>query len=536
MRLTLSKQLWTLGALGLALGGVVAGSTYLGMNAVAQTTAKMAERAGTIRSSCEADMMHDAIRGDVLAWRLAESDAERSEATDALAEHADNFRRLLKETADAHLTEAERSKVSSATTAVEAYIDSAESLMNKPHDDDSAIATAQADFSQRFDALEEELEALSGLLEEGVQTANSTAAAMPFIVMMRTLAVLGVGGAALVGACWYIRRGILQRTGVARDGLAALAAGDLTKSCNDNVQDEIGAIVQDINTTRGKLATTVQAMQQAAAALGTVTSNIRENANEVVTGMDQQSQTTTQVSAAIEELAASIREIANKSTDAAQSSDESRKESRSGAEVVDHTVAEIKAIASTVVDAVQSVRALGTKSEEIGKLVATIDEIAEQTNLLALNAAIEAARAGEHGRGFAVVADEVRKLAERTQRATEEVTRTVREVQSASQQTVQTIEKGSSRVNVGVESANQAGVALSRITQNTDALSGMVRAIAASTEQQSAASEELTRSVSQIAEVTQTAKRSAGTLADASVQLTREYERLASAVKAFRLS
>lgn len=536
MRLTLSKQLWLLGAMGLTLGGIVAGSTYLGMNAVTQATAQMAERASTVRSSCEGDMMHDAIRGDVLAWRLAEDDAERAEATAALAEHAENFKRLLKETADAHLTKAEQTKVTQAQEAVEAYIASADTLMRCNPEDAATIKTAQAEFTTRFDALEEELEALSGLLEEGVHAANATAASMPLVVMMRTLLVLGVGGAALVGACWFIRSGILRRTAVAREGLAALAAGDLTRECEDNVNDEIGAIIRDLNLTRGKLAATVTAMQQAAQALGDVTAQVRDNAGGVVTGMDRQSQTTAQVSAAIEELAASIREIANKSTQAAHSSDESQKESRGGAEVVDHTVAEIKGIASTVVDAVQSVRALGAKSAEIGKLVETIDEIAEQTNLLALNAAIEAARAGEHGRGFAVVADEVRKLAERTQRATEEVTRTVREVQSASQETVQTIEQGSSRVSVGVESANKAGVALSRITQNTDALSGMVRAIAASTEQQSAASEELTRSVTEIAAVTESAKQSASTLSQASVQMSREYERLATAVRAFRLS
>ncbi len=536
MRLTLSKQLWLLGALGLSLGGVVAGSTYLGMNAVTQTTAMMAERAGTIRSSCEGDMMHDAIRGDVLAWRLAEDEAERADAVAALSEHAENFHRLLKETAAAHLTQTEKAKVSQATEAVDAYIASAQTLMRCDPADVAAIKTAQAEFTTRFDALEEELEALSGLLEEGVQSANTAAAAMPFVVMMRTLAALAVGGAVLVTACWFIRRGILRRTVVAREGLAALASGDLTRSCTDDIDDEIGAIVRDLNVTRTKLAAAVHSMKQAAEALGSVTAQVRDNASGVVTGMDRQAKTTAQVSAAIEELAASIREIATKSTQAAHSSDESQKESRGGAEVVDHTVAEIKGIASTVVDAVQSVRALGAKSAEIGKLVETIDEIAEQTNLLALNAAIEAARAGEHGRGFAVVADEVRKLAERTQRATEEVTRTVREVQSASQETVQTIEQGSARVSVGVDSANKAGLALSRITQNTDALSGMVRAIAASTEQQSAASEELTRSVTEIAEVTESAKQSAGTLSEASVQMSREYERLATAVRNFKLA
>jgi methyl-accepting chemotaxis protein len=535
MRLTLSKQLWLLGGLGVSLGCVVAGSTFLGMNAVTRTTASMAERASTIRSSCEGDMMHDAIRGDVLAWRLAETDTERDEAVAALKEHAENFERLLKETGEAELTSAEKNAVAKATEEVNAYIASAQALMRSNPEDVDAVKVAQTEFNGRFDALEEQLEALSALLEEGMQAANTAAANMPFIVMMRTLAALALGGGALVAACWFIRRGILQRTTVAREGLAALAAGDLTKSCSDTVDDEIGAIVRDLNVTRNKLAVTVQSMLEAAEALGDVTTHVRDNASGVVTGMDRQAQTTAQVSAAIEELAASIREIATKSTDAARCSDESQKESRGGAEVVDHTVTEIKGIASNVVDAVQSVRALGAKSAEIGKLVETIDEIAEQTNLLALNAAIEAARAGEHGRGFAVVADEVRKLAERTQRATEEVTRTVREVQSASQETVQTIEQGSARVTVGVDSANKAGLALSRITQNTDALSGMVRAIAASTEQQSAASEQLTRSVTEIAEVTETAKQSAGSLSEASVRMSHEYERLATAVRSFKL-
>ncbi len=195
----------------------------------------------------------------------------------------------------------------------------------------------------------------------------------------------------------------------------------------------------------------------------------------------------------------------------------------------------MESIASDVSKSSQAVTSLGKKGEQIGQIIEVINDIAEQTNLLALNAAIEAARAGEHGRGFAVVADEVRKLAERTTTATEEVARSIKEIQSETDGAVRTIEAGSQRVAKGVELANSAGEALSQIVATSQTVAGMVQSIAAAAEQQSAASEQISRSIEQINAVTLESTQGATQAAQAASQLSQQAETLQALVGRFKV-
>jgi methyl-accepting chemotaxis protein len=181
------------------------------------------------------------------------------------------------------------------------------------------------------------------------------------------------------------------------------------------------------------------------------------------------------------------------------------------------------------------VSTLGKKSEEIGQIIKVINDIADQTNLLALNAAIEAARAGEHGRGFAVVADEVRKLAERTTKATEEVSSSIREIQTETVHAVQQIEAGAGRVAKGVNLANSAGQALGRITQSSEGLSGMVQSIAAAADQQSSAASEIAGAVERINAVSRESAESANQAAQAANLLSQQAEKLQGLVCRFKL-
>jgi methyl-accepting chemotaxis protein len=171
---------------------------------------------------------------------------------------------------------------------------------------------------------------------------------------------------------------------------------------------------------------------------------------------------------------------------------------RSGGEVVQTSVSNMRAIAGAVSAAAGKVGDLGKSSNQIGEIVAVIEDIADQTNLLALNAAIEAARAGEQGRGFAVVADEVRKLAERTSRATKEIADRIRTIQTETKTVVQAMEVGSSQVEEGVKAAEKTGASLQEIIGMNDRVRDMINQIAVTPAEQSATSAEVSKNVSEI--------------------------------------
>ncbi|MEM9373287.1 MAG: methyl-accepting chemotaxis protein, partial [Planctomycetota bacterium] len=210
-------------------------------------------------------------------------------------------------------------------------------------------------------------------------------------------------------------------------------------------------------------------------------------------------------------------------------------EAEEGGTVVADTITEIQGIADQVRQSVDAVAALGVKSEQIGEIIAVINDIADQTNLLALNAAIEAARAGEHGRGFAVVADEVRKLAERTTTATEQVSRSIREIQSDTKTAIEQIEQGSSRVENGVQMASNAGGSLDRIVDASQTLRSMVDDIAHAIEEQKIGADQIAHSTTGIVQVTQESASAATEANAAAANLSQQAERLLSMTSQFKV-
>ncbi|MFU8829990.1 MAG: methyl-accepting chemotaxis protein, partial [Phycisphaerales bacterium] len=183
----------------------------------------------------------------------------------------------------------------------------------------------------------------------------------------------------------------------------------------------------------------------------------------------------------------------------------------------------------------RAVDSLGDRSQKIGEVVDVINEIAEQTNLLALNAAIEAARAGEHGRGFAVVADEVRKLADRTTKATQEIGESIRAIQSETSEAVKRMSDGTEHVRTGVELATQAGSHLQTIVTSSREVARLIESIAAASEQQSVASNEISGSVEQIASLSQQTRESVSQSTQAATDLSCKAEQLQALVAGFKL-
>ncbi|MBL4810276.1 MAG: methyl-accepting chemotaxis protein [Phycisphaerales bacterium] len=311
--------------------------------------------------------------------------------------------------------------------------------------------------------------------------------------------------------------------------------GDLTMRVDESRSDEIGELGGWFNKFVINMQDIICQLRDSSQAVASASTQIAASSDEMAGGLQEQEMQTQQVAAAVEELSQSISEVASKSADATTASAESQHLAEDGGRVVRSTVEEMERISTEVNASAQTINALGEQSQKIGEIIAVINDIADQTNLLALNAAIEAARAGEHGRGFAVVADEVRKLAERTTEATEEVSSSINGIQKETASAVTQIESSSERVGTGVDLANQAGASLETIVVGSQSVQGMVQDIAAAATQQASASDEIARSVEGISGVTRQTSESASQASQAAGDLAKQSEHLMSLVNQFKI-
>ncbi len=312
--------------------------------------------------------------------------------------------------------------------------------------------------------------------------------------------------------------------------------GNLVERVDVKSHDEMGMLAKWFNGFLENMCSMVEEVTGAAQSVAGASTQIAASADEMANGLQVQEQQTQQIAAAIEEMSQSVVEVAAKSSDATNATEESQRLAEEGGTIVESTVEEMGGIATEVNESAKTINALGEQSEKIGEIISVINDIADQTNLLALNAAIEAARAGEQGRGFAVVADEVRKLAERTTGATEEVSQSIRGIQNETRCAVERIEAGSERVSSGVELATQAGESLKTIVEGSVGVQTMVRDIAAAANEQSEAANEIARSIEGISSVTRQSSEGAGQAAEAAADLAHQAEQLQSLVSQFKTS
>ncbi|MEX1055853.1 MAG: methyl-accepting chemotaxis protein, partial [Rhodothermales bacterium] len=313
------------------------------------------------------------------------------------------------------------------------------------------------------------------------------------------------------------------------------ARGELSVQLEVERDDEIGRLYEGFNATVANVRSMLMQVEQAVAAAVGATAQISTATEALASSAREQSAQTDDVAAAVEEITRTIIENARNAAGTADAAELSREQARGGGAIVQQTVEKIRHIADVVAESSRTIEDLGASSREIGQIVRVIREIADQTNLLALNAAIEAARAGEHGRGFAVVADEVRKLAERTTQATKQIAGVIETIQLEVERAIQTIHTGRREVTEGIDMADRAGDALSDIVRRTEEVGGLIAQIAAATEEQSATSEEISRTIENISTVTSESAEGITQIAQASDDLAHLMNDLQSRVSRFHL-
>ena len=311
--------------------------------------------------------------------------------------------------------------------------------------------------------------------------------------------------------------------------------GDLTVRIETKSEDEIGELVYWFNQFMDKLQGVVRDVVEASLPLSNLAQNLRGVTEETQRTIDVQQQSATNAKRAVDTMSGSVDGVAHSAAQAASDANEATTAASEGRQIVQQTVTSIQQLAENVRETADVIARLESDSNKVGSVLDVIKGIAEQTNLLALNAAIEAARAGEQGRGFAVVADEVRTLASRTQQSTEEIQSTIEQLQGAAHSAVEVMSRGTEQATSSVETANKAGSSLETITSTIGRINQMNEQIAHNTEDQRTVAVDIVRHVDEIHQRTeQTASRS-GELGSMCNELADLAQHLESIAKQFRV-
>jgi len=335
---------------------------------------------------------------------------------------------------------------------------------------------------------------------------------------------------------WFIARSIVKPLcfTVARLDDISKGDGDLTQRLPVEGNNELSQLATAFNTFVAKIQDLVKQVAGATAQLAAASEELSATSDQTTQQVRRQQSETDQVATAMNEMTATVQEVARNATEAAHAARETDSEASAGRDVVGTTIRSIESLASEVENAAEVIQRLSADSEEIGKVLDVIRGIAEQTNLLALNAAIEAARAGEQGRGFAVVADEVRTLASRTQDSTHTIQEMIERLQGNASGAVKVMEKGREQAKGSVEQAARAGQSLETITGSVARITDMNTQIASAAEEQSAVAEEINRNVVNISQAVDETASGSQQISTASEELARLAAELQSMVGQFR--
>lgn len=397
--------------------------------------------------------------------------------------------------------------------------------------DDELRETVQDEIQGSLSALDPLIKAIA----EGAATMEKRDLGVYQYLVQATVAIMALTVALSLFFGWLISRSIVRPVEAVLATLKGVAAGDLTSEAEVLAENDLGQVAHGVNNTIQQLRTVLAALKENAALVRKSAGVVRQNSAQLATAAEEIASQASAVAVASEEMSATAQSIAESCLAAAENAQGAEMLSVEGAEIAKQTVSTMDAISSSTTATAGTVKALGSSSEEIGEIIETIADIADQTNLLALNAAIEAARAGEQGRGFAVVADEVRRLSERTTAAAKEITGKVKAIQHEATATIAAIEKNASDISAGSADSVKAGDALQTINGAVGNIAAQVNQIATAAEEQSATTHEISSNIQQISEIVTVAVEQAHHSAEETEELNARVGELEELVGRFRL-
>ena len=537
--MTIKLRLVLLIATGLLTALIMSLAGYLGNTRMADAVQDNDVSMTVLRNHMEADMMHDALRADVLSAMLVglgKSTSTPAEVNSSIKEHAEHFREVLADNLKLPLDASIKASLEKIKPSLDTYISAGERIVALALENPEAARGELQTFNAAFSQLEEQMAALSELIENNTQLTSTGTRQTISNANWTLIIVLGASLLLLLAQGRWVTLSIMGPLRTASRIAQSIAHGNLSEPIVEpKNQDEASALIRSLATMQRDLRGMIEVVRSNAHGVNGMSERLSQGCHEVAGSSQQQSVAASTMAAAASEMTASIEEITRHAQRALDMASQAETLAKDGGRVIHQVVSDMDGIARSAQQSAQVIRTLDKESEAIYSIIQVIKGIADQTNLLALNAAIEAARAGEQGRGFAVVADEVRSLAGRTSASTQEIASMVGSIQQNTRAAVISMEEGVAQVDKGMAVTAEVERAIREILQATLSTTELVNDISRTISEQSLASNEIAHQVERIAGMSESNSRVIAGTASTTDELSSLAGQLSQSVDRFKM-